>query len=173
MLRGRRGTEAAAGRHAAGDRFVLLAGDAIRTLDVPLASLGSEIRVMATGLSDDGGPVEARLTLRGASVVPPAPVQLGWTATADGGAVVRWTRRSRSGWRWIDRVDAPLVEEAEAYRVTETSNGGGTRTGDTQTAEWTVEAATLAGGPVSVSVRQRGTHGESAAAVINVKRGMA
>ena len=169
LLRGRRGTEAAAGRQQPGDRFVLLRPEGIRTIDVPLASFGSEIRVMATGLGDAQGPVEARITLTGASVLPPPPAQLGWTALPNGGAILRWTRRSRGGWRWIDGVDAPLVEEREAYRVEVLRADGSLLVADTGVAEWTVDAATLAAGPLTVAVRQRGTHGESAASVITIR----
>lgn len=170
LLRGRRGTETAAGMQQPGDRFVLLDPDSVRTLAVPLASLHSEIRVMATGTGDAGGPADARLMVRGASVVPPSPVHLGWTSTADGGARVCWTRRSRGGWRWSDGVDAPLGEEREAYRVVRTGSDGSVVAADVNTPACTVDAASLAAGPVLVSVSQRGTFGESAPATIEIGR---
>ena len=82
---------------------------------------------------------------------------------------MHWCRRSRGGWRWIDGADAPLVEEREAYRVTIEAGPDGTGGGETLVPGWTVDAATLAAGPVTVSVRQRGTWGDSPAATIIVE----
>ncbi|WP_380783634.1 phage tail protein [Sphingomonas sp. R86520] len=160
LLRGRRGTEAAAGAQAAGDRFVLLEAETARTFDLPLSVLGREVRVMASGVGD-ATPVETRCVMRGASVVPPAPVHLRFAVEADGSATVRWTRRSRAGWRWIDGVDAPLAEEREAYRVTVTA-GGTSRDIDVAVPLVSVTAAERTGS-VGVVVRQRGMFGESLA----------
>lgn len=164
LLRGRRGTEAA-GLQAVGDRFVLLAAEAARTFDLPLSVLGREVRVMASGVGDET-PVETRCVMRGASVVPPSPVHLGYRDEADGSATVRWTRRSRAGWRWIDGVDAPLAEEREAYRVTIATDLG-VRDVDVVLPSVSITAAERTGA-VSVVVRQRGMFGESSAAELNV-----
>jgi hypothetical protein len=164
LLRGRRGTEAAAGAQAVGDRFVLIEAEAARAFDLPVSVLGREVRVMASGVGDTM-PVETRCVMRGASVVPPSPVHLAYRSEADGSATVRWTRRSRAGWRWIDGVDAPLAEEAEAYRVTITAGataGAGSRDIDVAVPSVSVTAAERIG-PVSVLVRQRGVFGESPA----------
>jgi hypothetical protein len=162
LWRGRRGSAAGAGR--AGDRFVVIAADAVRTIDLPLSTLGAEARVMAAGVGDGDVPPVAVAAVTGASMLPLAPVGLHATASADGGATVRWTRRSRAGWRWLDRVDAPLAEESERYRVTI-----GAREVVVATPEVTVTAAERAGGAVSVTVRQVGTFGESAPATIDVE----
>ena len=165
LLRGRRGSEAAAGTQAVGDRFVLIEAEAARAFDLPVSVLGREVRVMASGVGD-ATPVETRCVLRGASVVPPSPVHLGWRGEADGGATVGWTRRSRAGWRWIDGVDAPLAEESETYRVTLTT---GTSVRDIDVAvPWIVLSAAERSGPVGVAVRQRGVFGESLAAELIV-----
>lgn len=113
LLRGRRGTEAAAGVQAIGDRFVLLASDSLASLTVPLASLGGQAVLLGAG-QGDSAPVRLPVALTGASLLPPAPVQL----RLDHDGVLRWTRRSRLGWRWLDGTDAPLGEESEGYRVT-------------------------------------------------------
>ncbi|MEG3161874.1 phage tail protein [Sphingomonas sp. LB2R24] len=160
LLRGRRGSEAAAGAQMVGDRFVLLQAEAARTFDLPLSVLGREVRVMASGVGD-ATPVETRCVMRGASVVPPSPVHLRCFAEADGSATVKWTRRSRAGWRWIDGVDAPLSEEVEAYRVTVTA-GGTSREVDVPAPFVAVTAAERAAS-ASVAVRQRGIFGESLA----------
>ena len=160
LLRGRRGTEAAAGAQVVGDRFVLLQAEAARAFDLPLSVLGREVRVIASGVGDVA-PVETRCTMRGASVVPPSPVHLRSVSEADGSATIRWTRRSRAGWRWIDGVDAPLSEETEAYRVT-VSTASGARDIAVAAPVVSVTAAERAG-PASVVVRQRGVFGESLA----------
>ncbi|HXH17027.1 MAG TPA: phage tail protein [Sphingomonas sp.] len=166
LLRGRRGSEAAAGSQGVGDRFVLLEAETARTFDLPLSVLGREVRVMASGVGDDA-PVETRCVMSGTSVVPPSPVQLRASPEADGSATVRWTRRSRAGWRWIDGVDAPLSEEREVYRVTVTAVGG-VRTLDVAVPSIVLSAAERGGGAVRVAVRQRGIFGESAAAELIV-----
>ena len=165
LLRGRRGSEAAAGTQAVGDRFVLIEAEAARAFDLPVSVLGREVRVMASGVGD-ATPVETRCVMRGASVVPPYPVHLGWRGEADGGATVRWTRRSRAGWRWIDGVDAPLAEESETYRVTLTTEAS-VRDIDVAV-PWIVLGAAERSGPVGVAVRQRGVFGESLAAELIV-----
>ena len=165
LLRGRRGSEAAAGTQAVGDRFVLIEAAAARAFDLPVSVLGREVRVMASGVGD-ATPVETRCVLHGASVVPPSPVHLGWRGEADGGATVGWTRRSRAGWRWIDGVDAPLAEESETYRVTLTTEAS-VRDIDVAV-PWIVLGAAERSGPVGVAVRQRGVFGESLAAELIV-----
>ncbi|MCK8457559.1 phage tail protein [Sphingomonas faeni] len=161
LLRGRRGSEAAIGLQVAEDRFVLLQAEAARTFDLPLSVLGREVRVMASGVGD-ATPVETRCVMRGASVVPPSPVHLGSFAEADGSATVKWTRRSRAGWRWIDGVDAPLSEEVEAYRVTVTA--GGTAREVEMAVPFVAVTAAERAASASVAVRQRGVFGESLAA---------
>jgi hypothetical protein len=165
LLRGRRGSEAAAGSQSPGDRFVLIDAAAARAFDLPLSVLGREIRVMASGVGD-ATPVETRCVMRGTSVVPPPPVHLRFVGEADGSATVRWTRRSRAGWRWIDGVDAPLAEEVEAYRVTVTV-GATTREVEVAVPSVAVTAAERAGA-ARVAVRQRGIFGESLAATLIV-----
>ena len=166
LWRGRRGTAPAG--VAADARFVVLAADTVRSIDLPVSTIGGTVQVMAAGLGDGDAPAVASVSVSGASVLPPAPVALRWRADADGGAIVSWTRRSRAGWRWLDRVDAPLGEEGEAYRVTVVA-GAAIR-------ELVVATPTVAltpaerAGPVNVTVRQRGTLGESAPANLEVGR---
>ena len=165
LWRGRRATAAVAG--AAGDRFVLLDAATARTIDLPLATLGTSVGVMAAGVGDGAASPVVAVPVTGTSVLPPAPVALRWTAAAGGGAEVGWIRRSRAGWRWLDGVDAPLGEESEAYRVT-VAGAGGTRALVTGTPTVAVTAAERGGGPVTVTVRQRGTFGESPPATITI-----
>ncbi len=167
LLRGRRGTEAAIGTQAPGDGFVLISADSVRTIDLPVAAIGGTVRVMASGVGD-AVPVETRLVLAGASVLPPSPVGLRATIAADGGATLRWTRRSRAGWRWIDGGDVPLGEGGEAYAVTVLTGAGVTRLVETTAPVATLSAAERVAGAVRVEVRQRGDFGVSLPAVLMV-----
>jgi hypothetical protein len=88
--------------------------------------------------------------------------RLGWEPGDAGSAIVRWVRRSRAGWRWIDGADVPLAEEAERYLVTVTA-GDGSVTSEERAMPWVV----VPRGSI-VTVRQRGTLGQSRAAAIAV-----
>jgi hypothetical protein len=166
LLRGRRGTEAAIGLQAAGARFVLIEPDAASVLPLPLATIGSAVRVLASGVGDAAGPASANPAVTGRSVLPPAPVHLVASQRPDGDTQIAWVRRSRAGWRWIDGVDAPLVEEREAYRVTLLPLTGAARTIESAVPELIVSASERAGATLTVRVRQVGAHGESPAAEI-------
>ncbi len=159
LLRGRRGTEWAAGEQAAGDRFVVLEPGTVRELSAPPGT--RLVRVLATG-AGDAAAASASATIDGASARPLSPVHLRWEAADPGEAVVRWIRRSRAGWRWIGGADAPLGEEAERYGITVTRSDG-TTTSEERSEPW---AAVPRG--ATVAVRQRGTLGESRAATIVV-----
>lgn len=163
LLRGRRGTEWATGQQVVGDRFVLIEADALVALDLSLAAIGTEVKLMASGVGDLDGPVEAALTISGTSVAPPAPVALGWMPEAGGGATLRWARRSRAGWLWRDGGDVPLAEEAESYRVELPD-----RTVSVTVPELAFSAAERAAGPLTVHVRQLGSYAESRAATITI-----
>lgn len=160
LWRGRRGTEWAGASHGVGERFVLLEADALTTVKLPLSAIGSTVRVLASGVGDLDGPAAASVRIDGASVRPPAPAGLRWDAEEDGGATVRWMRRSRAGWRWADGGDVPLAEEGELYRVTIGSD------------ERILAGAELKLTPAergrAVSVRQSGTLAKSRVSTITV-----
>lgn len=159
LLRGRRGTEWAAGAQGAGDRFVLI--EAGRVRDVALPTGTGHARVLASGVGDPV-PAEAAVTLDGASVRPPGVARLRWDAAGEGEASVRWVRRSRAGWRWSDGADVPLGEETERYLVTITRPDG-----SVTAAEVTVPSATVPR-PCTVTVRQIGTNGTSRSVTVVV-----
>ena len=159
LLRGRRGTEWAAGAQGAGDRFVLLEAGRVRELSLPPGT--TAVRVLASGVGD-GVPAEASATLDGASTRPPSIAHLHWEAAGPGEAVVRWVRRSRAGWRWSDGADAPLGEEHERYLLTVTRPDGTVTQGEHTAAEAIVPR------PATVTVCQRGTAGDSRGATIAI-----
>jgi hypothetical protein len=163
LWRGRRGTERAIGTQALGDRFVVITADTVLAADVALASLGGAVRVLASGVGDAAGPVAVTAAVTGASVLPPAPVHFVIDPLATGDVALRWVRRSRAGWRWLDGVDAPLVEEREAYRISLTTADGASRSFDTAVPAATIAAADRGDGPMAVAVAQIGTCGLSPA----------
>jgi hypothetical protein len=77
-------------------------------------------------------------------------------ASAD--LVLRWTRRSRQGFAWLDEIDAPLGETSEQYRVNMTGSAGSAVLTASEPL-LTVAAANVAGlgaGIVQLEVRQIG-----------------
>ena len=166
LWRGRRGTEQAIGSQAPGDRFVLLDAEALTILDLPIQGIGGTARVLAQGVADDAA-AEAETQVRGVALVPPAPVHLRARLLDDGTTELRWIRRSRNGWDWIDGVDAPLGEEEERYRVTLTGAAGGGSPIET-TEPWLVLSAEMRLATVTVDVRQIGAHGLSPPATLEL-----
>jgi hypothetical protein len=165
LWRGRRGTEAAIGTQAEGDRFVLLTRDTVVAVDLPLATLGADVQVLASGAGDVEGPAATEARVAGRSVLPPSPVHFRAEPQSDGRLRLHWIRRSRAGWRWLDGVDTPLAEEGEAYRLSI----------DTAGAVATIAVAqpgiafAAADRPMTDSVaslRQVGTNGVSPAALL-------
>ena len=165
LLRGRRGSAATGA--VVGERFVLAEADTLHPVELPAGTIGREVRVMASGVGDTAAPVEARTVVAGRSVLPLSPVRVRFEPMADGRVVVRWTRRSRAGWDWIDGAEAPLGEEVELYAATVTRADGSARMVTAGVPELLVEAGER-GGPVEVSVRQRGVWGMSRAAMVVV-----
>jgi hypothetical protein len=116
LLRGRGGTEPEAMRGHASQASIVLLDERLVALDPsevpPLAST----RIGAIGIRDEQ-PVIAALANPGLSRRPLTPVHPRCQFAPDGVAEWCWTRRARGQWRWEDSVDAPLVEEQEAYLV--------------------------------------------------------
>lgn len=166
LWRGRRGTEAAIGTATAGDRFVLLDAAALAARDA-VAGIGASLTVLATG-SGDGEGVEADTELTGASVLPPAPVHLRVEPLEGGGAMLRWMRRSRTGWRWQDGADAPLGEERERYQVRIAPAAGAELLETAAAPELLLPPALLDRAPLTIEVRQLGDHGLSPPAFLTL-----
>ena len=159
LWRGRRGTEGAVGTQAIGDRFALLAPDAVAVIDLPVAAIGSAVRVLASGIGDAVGPAEETCPVDGASVRPPSPAQVQLEIVA-GTPTLTWARRSRAGFRWIDGGDVPLAEESEAYRVTIAPPTSAPRVVTVAGCACALDPGETTGG-TAVAVRQIGTFGES------------
>lgn len=169
--RGRRGTEAAMMMQSAGTRFVMIDPAALLTVDLPPDAIGEILEVSASGVGD-AAPVLVSEGIAGRSVAPPSPVHGRAATLSDGGLLIGWTRRSRSGWAWRDGVDAPLGEEREAYRLTITRGDGIVRSIETAISNWTYPAAALAddrsAGSISVAIAQIGTHAASAPIMLTI-----
>lgn len=115
LLRGRGGTEASIPGHQPGEAFVLLDGGPT-PLDLGANDTGGPLRIAAIGLGDDA-PVYSQISLAGIGWRPLSPVHGTARKLANGGLLLRWTRRTRGGLRWDDGLELPLNEQREAYIV--------------------------------------------------------
>jgi len=167
LWRGRRGTDDAAPQQA-GDRFVLLDPASVRTIDLPASMVGTSVLVMASGIGDADEPAPIEVANVGRSVAPPSPVAVRTDRGVDGAIRLRWTRRSRVGWGWLDGADAPLGEEGERYRVIV---GEGGEAIETAVPALTIPAGQAGVGPLSVIIAQQGTLAASATARIVIEGG--
>ncbi len=169
LLRGRRGTEWAMGEHAVGEPFALIDANAVVPIELPLEAIGSEISVKPAGLADAAA-VPVKQAVSGETLRPPSPVHLDMEWAVDGALNVRWVRRSRVGWAWLDAIEAPLGETAELYRLLFTGAAG------SLTVETNVPTVSLSSdqvgsigpGPATVSVTQVGDYAESRPASMTI-----
>lgn len=157
LWRGRRGTEPAIPAHAVGEPFALLSPESVVTIPVD-AAIGATIRVAAAGVGDDEDPAAVALAITGASIVPPSPVHARVEPTTDGALRLSWIRRSRAGWRWDDRVDVPLAEERERYRINVRSSDGAVVSRIVEESAAAIESNEA---DAVLTVAQIGTHGAS------------
>lgn len=168
LLRGRRGTEWAAGDHSAGEDFALIEVATVRVVESSVeAGVGTAIQLLASGIGDEE-PASAGIVMTGEALRPPPPVHLRAEPDGSGGVALSWVRRSRLGWTWQSGADTPLGEESERYALT-ISGAGFVRAAETSLPAFYYDAAmrVLDGaGPVSVSIAQLGTLGRSRPATI-------
>jgi len=114
LLRGRGGTEGKAQMgHQPGARFVLL-DEKPAAIDPLALGTADTATLAAIGLADSE-PVTAAIANAGLTLRPLTPVHPRAIETADGGLLLRWTRRARGAWTWADGVEMPLNEPAERY----------------------------------------------------------
>lgn len=161
LLRGRGGTEAATAGHSAGERFVLLDGKPV-ALDPAMIGTAVGTIIAATGLGETA-PVEAPIALQGITRRPLSPIHRRALTLPDNSLELGWTRRARGAWGWLDGVDAPLHEQAEAYLVTYGPLGAPLAIWEVTSPSLTIDAtqrsalaAALPG--ESFRVRQQGTY---------------
>ena len=95
----------------------MLLDDAPIALDPILVGDSAFSRIAAMGLADSV-PAIVPIGLPGASLRPLSPVYGAVDRQGDGSLILRWTRRARGAWLWLDAVEVPLVEQAESYLVT-------------------------------------------------------
>ncbi len=168
LLRGRRGTEWAAGLHAPGEPFALIEAESLASVEAPLGSLGGEARLLAQGLGDPDG-VPAVRTVAGEAMRPPVPVHLRSDRLANGDLALSWVRRSRAGWVWLSGSDTPLGEETESYRLT-LAGAGFERSLTVAAPAYLYTAAEQAAdglaGPLTMEVVQLGTSAPSRPATL-------
>jgi hypothetical protein len=168
LMRGRLGTEWAAGLHSPGEPFALIEAESLAVVEAPLGSLGGEARLLAQGLGDPEGVLAVR-TVTGEAMRPPAPVHLRAERLAGGDLALSWVRRSRAGWVWLSGSDTALGEETESYRLT-LAGDGFTRSVTLASPAFLYTAAEQAAdgppGPLSVEVVQLGTSAPSRPAAL-------
>lgn len=163
FLRGRRGSEAAASTHQAGERFVLLSPEGLTPFDAPLGAIGGTLRFKAVGPHELPGDVLAHeVAVLGRGLRPLRPVHLRATRGPGGDIRLTWVRRSRQGFDWLDGSDAPLSEEREAYRVRVQAEGAADRVVEVDVPEFLYTASAQAfdgaapGAELNVQVVQLG-----------------
>jgi hypothetical protein len=172
LLRGRRGTEWAANAHVAGEPFLMIEEERLAPVPAEAVHVGARLEMLAIGIGD-AVPADAELDVTGEALLPLPPVHLAAEPDGLGGRTIRWIRRSRAGWRWSDGVDAPLGEERERYELRLLDGSAVVRSVGVETAAWTYTAAMAAEdgaaghpGPLTVEIRQVGTHAVGRAAFL-------
>jgi hypothetical protein len=171
LLRGRGGTEWAIDSHLVGEPFLLVDGSAT-ALDSALVGDIPGTTVAAIGLGD-AVPIASAFALRGATRKPLSPVHARHEHVSDGSLILRWTRRARGAWTWLDGVDSPLHEQAESYEVSLGSLDSPFATWATEVPELTLSAGQIAALPTAAigavfQVRQRGSYALSDALPITL-----
>lgn len=118
LLRGARGTEGETGRHAQGERFVLLRTTGMLRPVFDLSELNSprQLRAITAGLNlSSQTSIPASNTGRG--LKPHSPVNLRRSAAAND-ITLTWDRRTRSSVTFpVNGVDVPLFEASESYLI--------------------------------------------------------
>jgi hypothetical protein len=151
--------------HGTGDPFALLQPGTLRAIPLGQAAAGSTVSV---GSAD--GSASASVLVTGESLRPPSPVKLDASLTSSGSVEIRWVRRSRLGWAWLDEMDAPIGEMREQYRVRLVGQLGTVEL-ETVVPHAMVSAPSIAGvgpGAATISVQQIGDRAISRAAVANL-----
>lgn len=124
LIRGRYGTEEAAGQHQVGDWLVQLDPTVNGLFYLPVTALGPTwlYRGITVGrdISTDS---DLALSYGAVNLRPLSPVYLTGHRDASNDWQLRWVRRTRFGGEWRDFVDASLGETTERYRITVYADG--------------------------------------------------
>ena len=165
LLRGRGGSEWAAGAHAAGDIFCLLDGTSLRSVAIPAWMRGVQLTV-----ADRDG-ATGSIVFGAEAARPITPDNLTAVIDPSGNLVISWTRRSRAGFAWLDEVDAPIGESREQYSVSISSTASSLDYVADQPglAVSAAELAPLAAGAASIEVRQLGDFAASRPAQLTIQ----
>ncbi len=115
-LRGRGGTEWAVGTHVTGEPFVLI-DDSLVQLDAAMIGDPAATQIVAVGLGDTAA-VTVPIADPEATLRPLSPVHGTAVLQSDGSTALRWMRRARGAWVWLNGVDTPLNEESELWEIT-------------------------------------------------------
>lgn len=115
LLRGRRGTEWAAG-HLAGERFVVLPTST--NVNGPFGEIFAprDFKAVTSGAALSSA-TDVPFTNNGVALRCYSPTAIGGGLNAAGDLAIAWIRRTRIGGTWQNFVDVPLSEAAEAYVV--------------------------------------------------------
>jgi hypothetical protein len=153
LLRGRWGTEWAAGPHLAGEAFQLVDARSIRAIPIERSAVGVEMSATAHGIGDVAPLPTVVRTVSGEAMRPLAPAHLSVAPLATS-LRVSWIRRTQRGWDWPSQLDTPADDFSELYRLS-LSGPGGQR--DIDSAATTVDVAwadvpAAAGQPLSISL---------------------
>ena len=118
LLRGRAGTEGAMAATAVGSFFVPFSPTTLFALptSIGLSPLVPGAEIMLSGIGD-AAPLAIAVPHNGQALVPLSPVHMGIDWASDGSLTIRWTRRSRTGFAWLDSIDAPIGERQERYTI--------------------------------------------------------
>ena len=143
---------------------VLLARDFSETLRC------STVSVTAHGPGDLPAPPSVMRAANGEAMRPLSPGRLTAAFAADGSLGIRWFRRSRLAWAWLDEVDTPPDLSLQGYRLRVASPS--TTIDRDSIAEEVIlssaEVAALGAGPFEIQVRQIGTSALSRPATLHL-----
>ena len=141
LLRGRGATEVEARQGHPVDTPCTLLDERLVSLGEN-ALAGSTETFAAIGVAD-AQPATALLENPRVSLRPPEPVHCRRFDAANGSVALRWQRRARGQWLWLDEVPPPLVEESEAYEVGYGPVGTPFATWETDVAGMTLDPANM------------------------------
>lgn len=145
LLRGRRGTEWAAGLHAVGERFVMIEPGRISMIALSPSVVGARVNCTSFGIGDAAPQPLAQRLVTGEAMRPPSPCHL--SLSRDGsGLRASWVRRTHRAWAWNDGVEAGPDSFPERYRVRLTGPGGEVEA-ETSTPTASFELAAIPAGP--------------------------